>query len=121
MTCPTRLNLDLGFSTGFGNCPYFLPSCRDPRATLTQTCWVLTLLTDLRLRNLLIKDQREITLLTRSIFGLKRLQNARFGFIRWEKNELVEGGGHRDLGGTAGATSPEVSLARTVVYDPWSE
>ncbi|KAG0292772.1 hypothetical protein BGZ96_003703 [Linnemannia gamsii] len=71
------------------NCPYLLPSYKDPRATLTQTCWLLNLnphLLDLRLSGMGMKDQRDTRLLTRSILGLERLQNMRFDFIIWEEN-----------------------------------
>jgi hypothetical protein len=93
MTLLTRLDLDLGYNVFTDDCPYFSPSYKDPRATLTQTCWLLDLnshLLDLRLENVLMKDQRDIRLLTRSIFRLKRLQNVRLDFFRWEEMEEEE-------------------------------
>ncbi|KAG0292773.1 hypothetical protein BGZ96_003704 [Linnemannia gamsii] len=91
MTLLTRLDLDLGYLEFSDDCPYLLSSCRDPRATLTQACWLLEsnpLLTDLRLSNVLIKDQRDVRRLSRSISGLKQLQNAHFEFMRWADSGL---------------------------------
>ncbi|KAG0295292.1 hypothetical protein BGZ96_012065 [Linnemannia gamsii] len=81
----TSLTLQLGYSIHSVDCPYFLPSYQDPRATVTQVCWLLglnPLLLDLRLDCMAMKDQRDTRLLTRSIFRLKRLQNVRFKFVR---------------------------------------
>ncbi|KAG0076586.1 hypothetical protein BGZ90_008468 [Linnemannia elongata] len=92
MTLLTKLDLYLGFQTfpsSSDRCPYSLPSSMDPRATLTQTCWLLSSnphLLELRLVNLLIKDRRDIRLLSRAIFGLKRLQEAEFVLISWDED-----------------------------------
>ncbi|KAH7055131.1 hypothetical protein BKA57DRAFT_532818 [Linnemannia elongata] len=100
MTRLTKLDLHLGFPTppspycSFDSYtpsvsdrrPYPVPSSEDPRATLTLICWLLDSnphLLDLRLTCLVIKDRRDIRLLSRAVFGLKRLQEAQFEIIRW--------------------------------------
>ncbi|KAK5807808.1 hypothetical protein F5H01DRAFT_352649, partial [Linnemannia elongata] len=103
MTLLTKLDLYLGlqtFRSSSDRYPYSLPSSKDPRATLTQTCWLLNSnphLLELRLAILLIKDRRDIRLLSRAIFGLKRLQEAKVNIISWD-----EGRAGRDMRATRG-------------------
>ncbi|OAQ23828.1 hypothetical protein K457DRAFT_1867970 [Linnemannia elongata AG-77] len=103
MTLLTKLDLHLGFPTPSSSsdpCPYSLPSSKDSRATLTQTCWLLDSnphLLDLRLTRLTIRYRRDIRLLSRAVFGLKRLQEAKFELLRWN-----EDGAERDLWATRG-------------------
>ncbi|KAK5807821.1 hypothetical protein F5H01DRAFT_352697 [Linnemannia elongata] len=94
MTLLTKLDLHLDFptppSSSSDRCPYSLPSSKDPRATLTQTCWLLDSnphLLDLRLTSLVIKGRRDIRLLSRAVFGLKRLQEMKFEATRWSRDE----------------------------------
>ncbi|KAG0063850.1 hypothetical protein BGZ90_002489, partial [Linnemannia elongata] len=93
MTLLTKLDLHLGFptppSSSDDRCPYSLPSSKDPRATLTQTCWLLDSnphLLDLRLTSLVIKGRRDIRLLSRAVFGLKRLQEMKFETTTWSRD-----------------------------------
>ncbi|KAH7055133.1 hypothetical protein BKA57DRAFT_501668 [Linnemannia elongata] len=105
MTRLTKLDLHLGFPTppspfhSFDNYnlsvsdrrPYPVPSSEDPRATLTLICWLLDSnphLLDLRLTSLVIKDRRDIQLLSRAVFGLKRLQEVKFEVIRWSMDRV---------------------------------
>ncbi|KAK5807819.1 hypothetical protein F5H01DRAFT_396653 [Linnemannia elongata] len=100
MTRLTKLDLHLGFPAlpspycsfdGYATSisdrrPYPVPSSMDPRATLTLICWLLDSnphLLDLRLTRLTIRYRRDIQLLSRAVFGLKRLQEAKFEVIRW--------------------------------------
>ncbi|KAG0299538.1 hypothetical protein BGZ97_003652 [Linnemannia gamsii] len=92
MTHLTMLEVGLNLSSST-DCPYFLPTYRDPRATLTYVCWILDCnphLIHLRLRHLVVKDHRDIRLLSKSIFGLKKLQTLNLGFDQWFKTESLE-------------------------------
>ncbi|KAK3826690.1 MAG: hypothetical protein J3R72DRAFT_457737 [Linnemannia gamsii] len=74
----TKLVLDLDVYNNDESCPYYLPSCRNPKATLAHICWIMDCnpnLMDVILFHLFIKDQRDIRLLSKSIYGLKKLQS----------------------------------------------
>ncbi|KAK3831918.1 MAG: hypothetical protein J3R72DRAFT_454452 [Linnemannia gamsii] len=91
MTLLTKLTFRVNYSKSVMDCPYLLPNFRDPKATLTYVCWIMDLnpnLLDLTLDSLIIKDQRDVRLLTTSIFGLKRLQRLSIVLCQkvfWEK------------------------------------
>ncbi|KAG0380394.1 hypothetical protein BGX24_008643 [Mortierella sp. AD032] len=74
----TKLGLDLDVYNNDESCPYYLPSCRNPKATLAHVCWIMDCnpnLVDVILFHFFIKDQRDIHLLSKSITGLKKLQS----------------------------------------------
>ncbi|KAG0276344.1 hypothetical protein BGZ95_007671 [Linnemannia exigua] len=91
MTLLTKLRFRVDYSKSYRYCPYLLPSFRDPKATLTYVCWIMTFnshLQDLTLDSLIIKDQRDVRLLTTSIFRLKSLQRLSIVLcqkVYWEK------------------------------------
>ncbi|KAK3846475.1 MAG: hypothetical protein J3R72DRAFT_433888 [Linnemannia gamsii] len=76
----TRLHLYLDHKKGSQPCPYLLPSCHNPRATIIQASWFIRLnphLSSLRLAGLVIMDQQDVRLLTWTIHelaGLKTLE-----------------------------------------------
>ncbi|KAK3831929.1 MAG: hypothetical protein J3R72DRAFT_527552 [Linnemannia gamsii] len=77
MTMLTKLNIVIDYSGDYLKCRYHLPSFHDPKATFTYICWILDSnphLLDVSIDRLVIKDQRDVRLLTTSIFGLKNLQ-----------------------------------------------
>ncbi|KAK3826694.1 MAG: hypothetical protein J3R72DRAFT_496696 [Linnemannia gamsii] len=74
----TKASLDLDVYNNDESCPYYLPSCRNPKATLAHICWIMDCnpnLMDVILFHLFIKDQRDIRLLSKPIYGLKKLQS----------------------------------------------
>ncbi|KAG9068219.1 hypothetical protein KI688_011814 [Linnemannia hyalina] len=79
---------------------YFLPSYRDPKATITHACWIIESnphLLDLKLDGILLKDHRDAHLLTRSISGLRRLQYLTLEIVQWEEIPEEETQQFRDL------------------------
>lgn len=103
MTLLTKLDLNLDFSVASKERPYFMPPYMDPRATLTQACWLLDLnshLLELSLNDVLMKDHRDIRLLSRALFGLKQLQRANFDFVyrMGMRDELGESAGTETQG-----------------------
>ncbi|KAF9156502.1 hypothetical protein BG015_004714 [Linnemannia schmuckeri] len=87
MTMLTKLNFFFGQQGEFEECPYYLPSYRDPKAIITQLCWLVSSnphLLDLKLQGFIIKDDRDVRLLTRAISGLQRLQSLYVFFYQWE-------------------------------------
>ncbi|KAK3814533.1 MAG: hypothetical protein JOS17DRAFT_760697 [Linnemannia elongata] len=91
MTLLTRLVFNLSFFVSSDQCPYLLPPYMDPRATLVQVVWLLDLsphLLELSLNNVLMKDHRDIRLLSKALFELKLLQKAKFGFIQLRRRRM---------------------------------
>ncbi|KAK3814548.1 MAG: hypothetical protein JOS17DRAFT_446414 [Linnemannia elongata] len=87
MTLLTKLNFDLSERLKCEDCPYFLPSYRDPKAIITQICWIIDSnrhLLDVDLASILLKDRRDAHLLTRSISGLQKLQYLTLELVQWE-------------------------------------
>ncbi|KAG0310444.1 hypothetical protein BGZ97_012557, partial [Linnemannia gamsii] len=75
----------------YKDCPYRLPKFCDPKATLTYICWIMDCnphLQDVGLYKVLVSDQRDIRLLTTSIFGLKHLQRGvlELNYRDWEES-----------------------------------
>ncbi|KAK3814523.1 MAG: hypothetical protein JOS17DRAFT_760669 [Linnemannia elongata] len=88
MTLLTKLNFFFGEQGEFEGCPYYLPSYSDPKATLTQLCWLIQSnphLLDIKLQGFIIKDGRDANLLTRVISGLQRLQSLFVFFYQWDE------------------------------------
>ncbi|KAG0075995.1 hypothetical protein BGZ90_009245 [Linnemannia elongata] len=70
------------------DCPYFLLKFCDPKATLTYICWIMNSnphLLDLSLE-ILVKDNRDIRLLTTSIFGLKKVKRVDLELVYWPES-----------------------------------
>lgn len=91
MTMLTKLDFHVGEYCE--TCPYFLPSYQDPKAIITQICWIMDSnphLLDLSLNGPTIKDRRDAHILIRSIFGLQKLQTLSVEMIRWEAATVVE-------------------------------
>ncbi|KAG0378676.1 hypothetical protein BGX24_003116 [Mortierella sp. AD032] len=77
MTMLTKLNIGIDCPGDYRSCRYHLPSFQDPKVILTYICWIMDSnphLLDVSVDSLIIKDQRDVRLLTTSIFGLKNLQ-----------------------------------------------
>lgn len=88
MTLLTKLDVDLLERLKCEDCPYYLPSYRDPKATITQVCWIFDSnphLLDVKLTSVLLKDRRDAHLLTRSISGLWKLQCLNLELVQWEE------------------------------------
>ncbi|KAG0310219.1 hypothetical protein BGZ97_012709, partial [Linnemannia gamsii] len=88
MTLLTKLEFYFGEQGEFEECPYYLPSYRDPKAIITKICWIIDSnphLLDLQLNGFIIKDLRDARLLIRSVSGLQRLQNLHVFFYQWEE------------------------------------
>lgn len=88
LTLLTRLNFFFGQQGEFEGCPYYMPSYRDPKATITQLCWLIQSnphLLDVKLQGFIIKDGRDAGLLTRTISGLQSLQNLLVFFYQWDE------------------------------------
>ncbi|KAG9068213.1 hypothetical protein KI688_011808 [Linnemannia hyalina] len=88
MTLLTKLSFFFGEQGEFEGCPYYLPSYRDPKATITQLCWLIESnphLLDVKLHGFIIKDDRDAGLLTRTISGLQKLQNLSVFFFQWDE------------------------------------
>lgn len=88
MALLTKLEFYFGEQGEFEECPYYLPSYRDPKAIITKICWIIESnphLLDLQLNGFIIKDHRDARLLTRSVSGLQRLQNLHVFFYQWEE------------------------------------
>lgn len=94
MTLLTRLKILINYPYSDeeqGVCPYFLPTNRDPRATTTRICWLLQLnprLTHVAIAGFVIKDNRDVLLLTTSVFGLNRLQDLHISARSYEPTKL---------------------------------
>lgn len=91
MTMLVNLDLDFAEWGGCETCPYYLPSYRDPKATITQACWIIDSnpnILDLKLRSVLIKDYRDALLLTTTLFQLQRLRTFYIGFCLWNHTTL---------------------------------
>ncbi|KAH7055108.1 hypothetical protein BKA57DRAFT_453048 [Linnemannia elongata] len=91
MTMLTRLDLDLRTNEQerdeYKSCPYYLPSYRDPKATLTQVCWIIDSnprLVDITMTAVLIKDRRDALLLTKTLYRLQRLRTLYLAFTLWD-------------------------------------
>ncbi|KAK3814547.1 MAG: hypothetical protein JOS17DRAFT_760739 [Linnemannia elongata] len=87
MTMLTKLDLDFKEEWMCEECPYYLPSYRDPKATLTQACWILDSnpnLVDLTMRAVLLKDRRDALLLTTTLYRLRRLRALNLEFALWK-------------------------------------
>ncbi|KAG0295296.1 hypothetical protein BGZ96_012069 [Linnemannia gamsii] len=89
MTHLTKLDIGMNWSLDAEHCPYYFPSHMDARETLIHTCWIMDSnpqLQDVRLRNLILDDDRDIALFTTSIFGLEELQklNLYVFTLNWE-------------------------------------
>ncbi|KAG0276569.1 hypothetical protein BGZ95_007359 [Linnemannia exigua] len=87
----TKLELDLDYDCK-ESCPNYLPSCGNPKATLTHICWIMDCnpnLIDVILSYLSIKDHQDVRLLSKSISSLKRLQSLYVGArTRWDWESL---------------------------------
>ncbi|KAG9064870.1 hypothetical protein KI688_003131 [Linnemannia hyalina] len=85
----TRIVIDIEPTPTYDSletCPYFLPSCRDPKAIFNEVCWILQLSPHLQrvvLKGLRFKDGRDIVLFTTSIFGLEELQELSLSASYW--------------------------------------
>jgi hypothetical protein len=94
MTLLTKLEINATrqpYDKNFANCPYYLPSYRDPKATTTQICWLLHLnprLTHVTLSGLVFKDYRDVRVLTTSIHGLNQLQELSITACTWAEAKL---------------------------------
>lgn len=78
MNLLTRLEIDFTDLTGLTSCPYYLRSAKDPRASVTHTCWILHLnanLTHITISGLAFKNVRDLRLVAASINSLDMLQD----------------------------------------------
>ncbi|KAF9137833.1 hypothetical protein BG015_002596 [Linnemannia schmuckeri] len=91
MTQLTKLVIQVDYYKSYKDCPYLLPKFSDPKATLTYVCWIMDCNPFLQELNLeaLVKDNRDLLLLTTSIFGLKfdRLQSDPGQVPIWQKSD----------------------------------
>lgn len=88
MTQLTKLDFRTHYHVPYKDCPYFLPKFCDPKATLTYICWIMNSnphLLDLSLE-ILVKDNRDIRLLTTSIFGLKKVKRVDLELVYWPES-----------------------------------
>ncbi|KAG0380391.1 hypothetical protein BGX24_008640 [Mortierella sp. AD032] len=93
MTLLTKLELTFVEQYEFMVCPYGLPSCRNPKANITQACWIINSnphLLDLDLSGFIIKDRRDVRLLATAIYGLKRLQTLSVEVTRWDSSTGIQ-------------------------------
>ncbi|KAF9120483.1 hypothetical protein BGX30_003139 [Mortierella sp. GBA39] len=92
MTQLTKLKINATRSRFHGACPYRLPSFSDPKAAVTFICWIMDcnpFLQDVDLMGVLIRDQRDIRLLTTALFGLKKLRRLRLYLEHWDTATTV--------------------------------
>ncbi|KAH7055120.1 hypothetical protein BKA57DRAFT_501655 [Linnemannia elongata] len=94
MTLLTKMDFDLSERLKCEDCPYYLPSYQDSKATITQVCWIIDSnphLLDVTLTSVLLKDLRDARLLTRSISGLRKLEFLSLELTQWEGEVTPEG------------------------------
>ncbi|KAG0378684.1 hypothetical protein BGX24_003124 [Mortierella sp. AD032] len=87
MTFLTKLEVDFAEQDEIENCSHYMPSNRDPKAVLTQVCWIIQSnprLQDIRLDNVYIKDGRDIRLLVTSISGVRALKRLALEIVYWD-------------------------------------
>ncbi|KAF9088774.1 hypothetical protein BGX29_000106, partial [Mortierella sp. GBA35] len=77
MTRLIRLGITFDRNLDIRECSYLLPSYNDPRGAVAQVCWIAQSnphLEELKLDSITIKDDRDVSLLTTTIFGLSGLR-----------------------------------------------